>query len=159
MSDPNLSIPVALRRRLDEAATRWDELQRQLNDPQVLSSPPRLVNVSREAGRLEPLVTRYRQLQKAIDNLAAVRELAGSTDSEMAALAREDLPRAEAEALRLLESLKDEFVASEDNRVDSFFLEIRAGIGGEEAALFAHDLFEMYRRYVAARNWTFEVAD
>jgi len=59
----------------------------------------------------------------------------------------------------LLESLKEEFVAAEDNVVNSFFLEVRAGTGGEEAALFCRDLFEMYRKYCEAKGWRFEVND
>ena len=58
-----------------------------------------------------------------------------------------------------MESLKDEFFAAEDNAVDSFFLELRAGTGGEEAALFARDLFEMYRRYCESKRWRFDVND
>jgi peptide chain release factor 1 len=80
-------------------------------------------------------------------------------DPEMAELAGAELPDAEAKARDLLEALKDEFVAAEDKAVDSFFLEIRAGTGGEEAALFARDLFEMYRRYAEAKRWRFEVSD
>ena len=57
------------------------------------------------------------------------------------------------------EALKDEFVAAEDNAVDSFFLEIRAGTGGEEAALFARDLYEMYRKYCETNGWRFDVSD
>src|SRR5436189_1900 len=60
---------------------------------------------------------------------------------------------------RLLERLKDEFVAAEDSIVDSFFLEIRAGTGGEEAALFGRDLFEMYRKYCESKGYRFDVSD
>jgi peptide chain release factor 1 len=77
----------------------------------------------------------------------------------MAALAESELPDAEARAADLLESLKDEFVAAEDKAVDSFFVEIRAGTGGDEAALFAGDLFEMYRKYAESKRWPFIVSD
>jgi peptide chain release factor 1 len=96
---------------------------------------------------------------KAIDTVKALREMASGADAEMAQMARDELPEAAAHAGELLEALKDEFVAAEDNRVDSFFLEIRAGTGGEEAALFARDLFEMYRKYATARGWAFDVSD
>src|SRR5947207_15345937 len=79
--------------------------------------------------------------------------------AEMADLAASELPDAEAKAAEQLESLKDEFLAAEDNAVDSFFLELRAGTGGEEAALFTRDLFEMYRRYCEAKRWRFDVSD
>jgi len=89
-----------------------------------------------------------------------IKQLAGNkADAEMAELATMELAEAEPKATALLESLKDEFVAAEDNAVDSFFLEIRAGTGGDEAALFAGDLFEMYRRYCDVHRWKFEVND
>src|SRR5436190_18387807 len=84
---------------------------------------------------------------------------ANQADPEMAELAQAELPLASSRAAQLLEALKDDFVAAEDNAVDSFFLEIRAGTGGEEAALFAGDLFEMYRKYCDRNGWKFEVSD
>ena len=80
-------------------------------------------------------------------------------DAEMAELAKSEIPDAEAKSSQLLEALKDEFVAAEDNAVDSFFLEIRAGTGGEEAALFARDLYEMYRKYTEMHGYRFDVSD
>src|SRR4051812_29873784 len=86
--------------------------------------------------------------------------MANSGDAQMADLASGELPEAQAKAAQLLEDLKDELVAAEDNAVDSFFIEIRAGTGGEEAALFARDLYEMYRKYAEQhRAWKFEVSD
>lgn len=159
MTETDLSIPAGLLRRLEEAAARFDALQKQLNDPDVLSNPAKLVPVTKEAGRLDPLVSRYRALQKALATVQELREMAGSSDAEMAQLAKDDLPVATAAAAEMLEALKDEFVASEDNRVDSFFIEIRAGTGGEEAALFARDLYDMYSRYTAIKGWKFETSD
>jgi peptide chain release factor 1 len=77
----------------------------------------------------------------------------------MADLAAAELPQAQSTRDQLLEQLKDSFIAAEDNAVDSFFLELRAGTGGEEAALFVRDLFEMYRKYAETRRWKFEVND
>ena len=80
-------------------------------------------------------------------------------DPDMAELAAAELPQAIQNASQILESLKDQFVAAEDNAIDSFFLEIRAGTGGDEAALFARDLYEMYRRYCEQKRWRFETND
>src|SRR5687768_2646282 len=138
----------ALIRKLDEMSRRFDELSEQLNDPAVFGNPQKLVPLSREKGSLEPVVGRYRDYQQARKAADELREMAANkADADMAELAAAELPEAEAKAGAMLESLKDEFVAAEDNAVDSFFIEIRAGTGGDEAALFAGDLFEMYRKY------------
>jgi len=155
----DLSIPAALTRRLDDSAARFDELQKLLNDGELVSNPAKLVPITKEAGRLEPLVNRYRALLKAINGVKELREMAASSDPEMAQMARDDLPNAVASATDSLEALKDEFVAAEDNKVDSFFLEIRAGTGGEEAALFGRDLYEMYRKYCEVNRWRFDTSD
>ncbi len=150
----------ALLRKLGEIAARYDELQQSLNDPAVLSNSQQVVAISKESGRLEGVVARYRDYLKAMTAVEELGELSGQGgDAEMAEMARLELPEAQAKAAGMLEGLKDEFVAAEDNAIDSFFLEIRAGTGGEEAALFARDLFEMYRLYAEQHGWTFIVND
>src|SRR3954468_3837415 len=144
----NTKAPASpLIRKLDEIARRHAELEESLNDAALLSNPQRLVSVSKEKGKLDPVVQRYRDYQKAREQADGLREMAGNkADPDMAELAIAELPEAEAAAGALLEGLKDEFVAAEDKAVDSFFIEIRAGTGGDEAALFAGDLFEMSKK-------------
>jgi peptide chain release factor 1 len=147
-------------RKLDDLARRFDELQAQMNDTAVLSNPQRIVSVSKESGKLEPVVRKYREYQKARSAVEELQKLIeNKSDREMSELAQSELPQAAALAAGLLEQLKDEFLAADDNSVESFFLEIRAGTGGEEAALFARDLYEMYRRYVEGHGWRFDVSD
>ena len=150
---------AALMRKLDEIAKRYDEIQAQMNDPAVLTNSARLVAISKESGQIGPVVNRYREYRKVINSVAELRELIAGSDKEMAQLAQSELPQAEASASGLLEQLKDEFLAAEDNAVDSFFLEIRAGTGGEEAALFGRDLYEMYRKHCELKGWRFDVSD
>jgi peptide chain release factor 1 len=160
MSDNSTTTAHPLLRKLDELAAKYQALQDSLNDPALLSNPQRLVAASKESGQLEPVVSRYREYLKAQQEAEQLQEMAGHTaDAEMSELAAAELPAARAKADELLESLKEEFVAAEDNVVNSFFLEVRAGTGGEEAALFCRDLFEMYRKYCEARGWRFEVND
>src|SRR5687767_5927754 len=149
-----------LLRKLAEIEQRYIALQQSLNDPAVLANHQRMIAVSKESGQLTPVVTRYRDYLKAATAVSELREMAANkSDGEMSELAASELPDAEAKANELLEALKDEFVAAEDNKVDSFFLEIRAGTGGEEAALFARDLFEMYRKHCEMKGWRFDVSD
>jgi len=156
MSDPN----EALFRKLDESVARLKSLQDSLNDPAFLANPQKMVAASKESGQLAPLVGRYRDYQKARENAEQLSEMAKiKADRDMAELAEAELPEALQQANTMLEALKDEFLAAEDNAVDSFFLEIRAGTGGEEAGLFCRDLYEMYRKYCEASRWRFDVSD
>ncbi|HYO09698.1 MAG TPA: peptide chain release factor 1 [Tepidisphaeraceae bacterium] len=159
MTQSEKTIESPLIRKLAEKESRFAELQDALNDGSVLSNPTKLVAISKEAGQLEPVVNRFREYKKARQQVQELTEMSAGGDAEMAELAGGELPDAQAKAHELLEALKDEFVAAEDNAVDSFFLEIRAGTGGEEAALFARDLYEMYRKFAELRGFRFDVSD
>jgi peptide chain release factor 1 len=151
---------LPLLRKLDEKASRFDSLRESMNDPAVLADHHQIASIGKELGQLEAVATRYREYQKAAKAIEDLHQMIESkADAEMAELAAAELPEAEEKARQLLEAIKDEFLAAEDNAVDSFFLELRAGTGGEEAALFARDLFEMYRRYCEKHGWRFEVSD
>jgi peptide chain release factor 1 len=147
-------------RKLEEMRQRYDTLQCSLADATLQSNPQKLVAVSKEAGQLDPIISRYNEYRRLLTDISGLQEMAGNTaEAEMADLAEAELPAAQTLAAQLLESLKDELVAAEDNAVDSFFLEIRAGTGGEEAALFARDLYEMYRKYCESKSYRFDVSD
>jgi peptide chain release factor 1 len=149
-----------LLRKLDEMAARYQTLQDSLNDPALLTNPQKLVATSKEAGQLESIVSRYREYRKSVENIAQLRVMvANKADAEMAELASLELDDAAAESSNQLEYLKNEFVAAEDNAVNSFFLEIRAGTGGEEAALFCRVLYDMYKPYCERHGWKFDVND
>ena len=153
------SLPPALLRRLSEIADRHVALQQQLSDPDVLGQTQRVIALTRESASIEPTVDLFKQWQATQLRIKEAHEMLASGDTEMAELAREDLLNATAEAAKLTEQLIDSFLTAEANVVDSFFFEIRAGTGGEEAALFARDLFEMYRKLCERRGWRFEVSD
>jgi peptide chain release factor 1 len=160
MSTENQNPAGPLLRKLEELAARHAALQESLNDPELLTNPQKLVATSKEAGQLEPIVSRYRDYQKARENVGQLQLMvANKADAEMAELAGLELDEAIASADAQLESLKNEFVAAEDNAVNSFFLEIRAGTGGEEAALFCRVLYEMYKPYCERHGWKFDVSD
>jgi peptide chain release factor 1 len=155
-----MAAPASLIRKLDEMQSRYVELQAQLNDPAVGSNPQRMIAASKESGQLAPLIGRYRDYLDAVRDLESTRQLAANKDdAEMAELAASEIPAGEAKVESLLGGLKDEFLAAEEKPVESFFLELRAGTGGEEAGLFVRDLFEMYRRYSDTKRWRFDVSD
>src|SRR5262245_1140 len=159
ISMPATDTNGALIRKLSEISSRFDELQNQMNDPAVLTNSQRLVAISKESGQLEPVVSKFREYQKSQKEADELAKTSTSGEADMKALATEELPAARQKATALLEELKDEFLAAEDNAVDSFFLEIRAGTGGEEAALFGRDLYEMYRKYCESKGYRFDVSD
>jgi peptide chain release factor 1 len=146
-------------RKLDELSARHEALQAQLNDPAFLADHQQMIAASREAGRLGNIVDQYHQYTRIVAEAAELEAMAAGGDAEMAELAAAELPDAREKARAMLEALKDEFLAAEDNAIDSFFIEIRAGTGGDEAALFAGDLFEMYRKYCDHHGWRLEVSD
>jgi peptide chain release factor 1 len=146
MTQSEKTIESPLIRRLADSERRLTELRESLNDPEIHANPARVIAASKEAGQLESVVGKFRDYkaaQQAAEDLATMAEL----------------PDALAKTAALMEELKDAFVAAEDNAVDSFFVEIRAGTGGEEAALFARDLYEMYRKYCELHRWRFDVSD
>jgi peptide chain release factor 1 len=149
-----------LLRKLDEQSIRYGQLEAVLNDPANSQDGARLASAGKEMGPLAPVVSQYREFQKAQSELSHLRELAADTsDAEMADLAASEIAGATAAVDAILESLKEHFLAAEEPEVASFFLEIRAGTGGEEAALFAGDLFEMYRKYAESNRWRYEPSD
>ena len=154
---PDPSSPLI--RKLEEQLARYQELQASLNDPEVLANAPRMIAASREVGTIGPLMKVYLEYKDCVKQINELRELSQGSDKEMRELAYMELPDKETEAAGLIERIKDEMIAAEDNKIDSFFVEIRAGTGGEEAALFARNLYEMYRKYCEKRGYRFEVSD
>ncbi len=156
----NLPDPFSpLIRKLEEILVRYQSLQASLNDPEVLSNAQLMISNSRESGAIQTLAETFAKYKECTKQIAELKEFIASGDKEMSELAEIELPEKETEALNLIEEIKDELITSEDNKIDSFFLEIRAGTGGDEAALFARDLYEMYRRFCDKKGFKFEVND
>src|SRR3974390_116537 len=128
-----------------------------LNDPALSADPARLREVSRRHRELGEVVEGWRRLQSAGSDLEAAREMvAGSSGSERE-LAQAELAEAEGAISRLEEELRLLLVPRDPNAGRNVIVEIRGAEGGEEANLFAKDLFEMYTRYAATRGWTVDV--
>jgi len=148
----------AMRERLTEMAARYTALTEQLTRPEVLADPDQIRRLSREQAELEPTVQLWQELQGVERELAAARELlVEGTDDELRALAREEAEVLESRRAQLIDQLLDALRPRDPNDSRDVIVEIRAGTGGEEAALFAADLFRMYVRYAEARRWKVEV--
>lgn len=147
--------------KLDEIEGRFCEIEKLLSDPEVTREQSKLVPLSKEQGKLRPMVTKYRQYKEQIKGIADARAMLADPqiDDEFRVMAEEEAKQLEAKSTALLESIKDTLVMAEDASIDSVIMEIRAGTGGEEAALFARDLYNMYTRYAEKRGWKMEQMD
>lgn len=145
--------------KLKEVSQRYDQIESQMNDPAVASVPAKIIELAKERGRLDPIVGPYRELVGVEDQLAQARSVLDDDghDPEMRALAEEEISDLGARRHALLEQIKSALVTSDDLAISSVILEIRAGTGGDEAALFAGDLLAMYLRYSEKRGFKTEI--
>ncbi len=145
--------------KLAEIATQYDDVQTELSRPEVSADPSEIRRLGKELARLEPTVEAFRRLQATRTELNGARELrdAADADDEMGAMARDEIARLEADESRLIEELKVLLLPRDPNDDRDVILEIRAGAGGEEAALFAAELLRLYLRYAARHRYATEV--
>ena len=139
------------------AHRRYDELSAQLSQPDAASDIGRYRALMKEYKELEPLSRQYLALAAAEEALAEAKELLYSHDAELSAMAAEQKAEAEAEITRLTEEARLMLLPHDPRDDRSVIMELRAGTGGEEAALFAADLCRMYNLYAAARGWQVEL--
>jgi peptide chain release factor 1 len=142
--------------RLRQALARAEEVAQRLADPSAAKDASAFKTLGREHARLEPIVRTAERLEKLRDELAQAREMAQEADPELVALARADLPRLESEEGRLDRELQELLIPRDPLDDRDAIVEIRAGTGGDEAALFAADLERMYRRFAERRGLRLE---
>ena len=154
-------LSTALQEKLEAIVRRHKELEESLADPQVLSSPPRYRAAAKEHGALSKLVSRYERLADLSDREEQARSVLDESagDEEMRSVAEEELDAAQQQREQLEEELRDLLIEDSTDVDRDVIMEIRAGTGGEEAALFAADLFRMYSRYAESRGWKIEVME
>ncbi len=146
--------------RLEQIDKRYHELGEQMAIPEVVSDPQRLQTLAQERASIEGLVTKYREYKATSKALEETRAMLGDgLDEEMAALVKEEIESLESQQQRLLEKLKIALMPKDPNDDKDIIIEIRAGAGGDEAGLFAADLFRMYSRYAQSKNWGIDIID
>jgi len=146
--------------QLKKLEKRYQEIDQELADPEVSSHLERLQALAQEKAGIEELVTKYREHKAAAKALEETRAmLDDGLDEDMAALARQEIESLESKLDQLLEKLKVALTPKDPNDGKNIIIEIRAGTGGEEAALFAADLFRMYSRYAQAKGWGVDIID
>jgi peptide chain release factor 1 len=143
--------------KLQAAERRYDELVRLIGTAEVQSDPSEYRKLAKSASDLEPLVERFRQYQAVVRDVAQAEEIAASGDADMRELAQQELKSLLAKREALIGELKILIVPKDPNDEKNIVLEIRAGTGGGEAALFAAELFRMYSKYAERQGWRLEV--
>jgi peptide chain release factor 1 len=145
--------------RLREVVSQYDDVQAKLSTPEVSRDPDQLRTLGREMARLEPVVQAFQKLEATRAELAGAREMrdGGDADPEMKAMVADEIDRLSADEARLLEEMKVLLLPRDPNDDRDVILEIRAGAGGDEAALFAAELYRMYVRYAERHRYTPEL--
>ncbi len=144
--------------RVAQMAARGTEIAAEMSQPEVAVNGPRMTRLAREHGELERIAKPYREYRTVTRQLEESRQIvADGSDEELRPLAEAELPGLEARRERLLDTLKERLVTGDEASIRSIIVEIRAGTGGDEAALFAGDLVNMYTAYAARKGFKVEV--
>ncbi|RUM89103.1 MAG: peptide chain release factor 1 [Thermodesulfatator sp.] len=143
--------------RLAEVERRYEELSRRLSEPEALADRKRYAALAREHAELERIVEVYREYRRVLREIEENKELLEEGDEELRELAREELKELEGRAEALEKEIPFLLLPRDPHDERDVILEIRAGAGGEEAALFAADLLRMYARYAERKGWRLEV--
>lgn len=139
--------------KLESVVARFQEVEARLADPQLAEVPGEFRKLSQEHAQLQELVAEYRHLKKLQADIASSRELLGGKDAEMSALAKDELKALEPALIESEQRLRVLLLPKDANDEKNIVLEVRAGAGGDEAALFAGELFRMYQRFAERTGW------
>ncbi|MET1312160.1 peptide chain release factor 1 [Vibrio parahaemolyticus] len=143
--------------KLETLVERYEEVQHLLGDPDVIGDQDKFRALSKEYSQLEEVTKCFQAYQQAQDDLAAAEEMAKEDDEEMREMAQEEIKDAKEAIEHLADELQILLLPKDPNDDRNCFLEIRAGAGGDEAGIFAGDLFRMYSKYAEKRGWRIEV--
>ena len=147
----------SIRFKLESVSDRFAEIAGLLADPEVIADQNQFRDLSREYARVEPVVALFREYQALLDDIAAAEEIANDKDNDIREMGQEELGGLSDRRKVLLLQLQKSLIPPDPHDDSNVFLEIRAGTGGDEAAIFAGDLFRMYNKYSEAMDWSVEV--
>ncbi|OQX33586.1 MAG: peptide chain release factor 1 [Oceanospirillales bacterium LUC14_002_19_P2] len=150
-------MKASISTKLDNLQDRFEELSALLSDPEIISDQNRFRSFSKEYAELEPVVKCYREYRQVQDDLEEARTMLSDADPDLRAMAEEEVENAQARTESLSQELQILLLPKDPDDANNVFLEIRAGTGGDEAAIFAGDLFRMYSRYAESQRWKIEI--
>ncbi|MBM6774689.1 peptide chain release factor 1 [Olsenella profusa] len=146
-----------MRDKLSKIIAAYEELEKKLLDPDVLADPKEYARLAKEHASQAELVTRAREYLQALDDIEAAKEMLHEADAEDKAMLQEDISANEAKLPELEDEIKFLLIPADPNDEKDTIVEIRAGVGGDEAAIFAGDLFKMYQRFCEGRGWKIQI--
>lgn len=147
----------SIKAKLDNVSERHEEIAALLGDADTISDQNRFRDLSREYSQLEPVVKAYADYKTTTDDLESAREMADDPDPDMRDMAKDEIATAEAKLESLNLDLQKLLLPRDPRDENNVFIEIRAGTGGDEAAIFAGDLYKMYSRYAESQGWRVEL--
>ena len=147
----------SIRLKLESVQDRFEEIAGLLADPDVIADQNQFRDLSKEYARVEPVVQNFQQYRLVLDDIAAAEEMAGDADEEIRTMGQEELAKLSERRDTLLEQLQKSLIPPDPYDESNVYLEVRAGTGGDEAAIFAGDLFRMYSKYAENRGWNIEI--
>ena len=147
----------SIRQRLEQTRDRFEELAGLLADPDVIGDQNQFRDLSREYSRLDPIISLFTKFEGINGDIDAANEMANDADESVRELGREELETLKEQRDTLLDQLQLALIPPDPHDESNIYLEIRAGTGGDEAAIFAGDLFRMYSRYAEAQGWNIEI--
>ena len=147
----------SIQSRLEQLVERFEEVSALLSDAKIIADQNKFRELSREYAEIEPVVQCFQAWQRSLADIHEARELAKDGDAEMREMAEEELHAAQQSSEELDEELQRLMLPKDPNDGKNVFLEVRAGAGGDEAAIFAGDLFRMYSRFAERRRWQVEI--
>jgi len=150
-------MKASIHNKLESLTERLEEINALLADPEVISNQNRFRSLSQEYAQVNPVVNCFRKYQTTLADIDTARQMLEEDDKEMQEMAQQELDSATARKEDLEQQLQLLMLPKDPNDEKNIFLEIRAGTGGDEAALFAGDLFRMYSRYAERQHWKLEI--
>jgi len=156
-----LTVEQRLMLKLADTDKRFREVESMMNDPAIAGVSHKIVELAKEHGKLLPIVQPYRKIVEIDNQIAQAQAIFEdqSQDGELRDMALEEVKQLQAQRIPIMEDIKSALVTSDDNAISSVLLEIRAGTGGDEAAIFAGDLMNMYVKYAEKRGFKVEIMD
>jgi peptide chain release factor 1 len=147
----------SIRHKLEAVRDRFEELAGLLSDPEVIADQGQFRDLSREYARVEPVVKLFSDFETISDDITAAEEMAADADEEVRKMGQEELQSLTASRDELLLELQKSLIPPDPHDESNVYLEVRAGTGGDEAAIFAGDLFRMYSKYAESQGWSVEI--